>query len=170
MDWITIRKRLIEFIQEYKFAVLILFIGILFLLVPAKQKKTDEIISVPMDQPSDSSQTLEKNISDLLSKIEGVGRAEVLLSVSAGEQTIFETNENHSIENDREVSKEDFVILTDANRCENGVIRQIIPPEYLGAVVVCQGANHASVRLQVIEAVSKLTGLSSDKISVLKMK
>ena len=43
-------------------------------------------------------------------------------------------------------------------------------PVYQGAVVVCQGAGNSQVRLTVIDAVSVLTGLSSDKISVVKWK
>jgi len=41
---------------------------------------------------------------------------------------------------------------------------------YRGAVVVCQGGDNASVRLAVVEAVSNATGLTSDRITVLKMK
>jgi hypothetical protein len=41
---------------------------------------------------------------------------------------------------------------------------------YQGAVVLCQGAADAAVRLAVVEAVSKATGLGADKICVLKMK
>ena len=41
---------------------------------------------------------------------------------------------------------------------------------YLGAVVVCDGADSATVRLRIMQAVSALTGLGSDKISVIKMK
>ena len=39
-----------------------------------------------------------------------------------------------------------------------------------GAVVVCEGAEEARVKLCVTNAVSAYTGLSSDKISVIKMK
>ena len=39
-----------------------------------------------------------------------------------------------------------------------------------GAVVVCQGADQAGVRLDVTNAVAAYTGLVSDKISVIKMK
>ena len=39
-----------------------------------------------------------------------------------------------------------------------------------GAVVVCQGADQPSVRLDVTNAVAAYTGLGSDKISVIKMK
>ena len=38
-----------------------------------------------------------------------------------------------------------------------------------GVVVVCQGADNARVRLEIIKAVGSYTGYSSDKITVLKM-
>ena len=50
------------------------------------------------------------------------------------------------------------------------VITRQVCPVYQGAVVVCQGAGNAAVRLAVVEAISALTGLSSDKISVVKWK
>lgn len=39
-----------------------------------------------------------------------------------------------------------------------------------GAVIVCDGAESAAVRLKVVNAVSAYTGLGSDRIIVLKMK
>lgn len=38
-----------------------------------------------------------------------------------------------------------------------------------GVVVVCQGADNAKVKLEIINAVSSYTGYSSDKITILKM-
>jgi len=38
-----------------------------------------------------------------------------------------------------------------------------------GAVIVCEGAKNAGVRLDIIRAVCSYTGFTSDKISVLKM-
>jgi len=39
---------------------------------------------------------------------------------------------------------------------------------YQGAVVVCQGADSSAVRLAVTEAVAALTGLSTEKITVVQ--
>ena len=50
------------------------------------------------------------------------------------------------------------------------VVTQQLYPTYQGAVVVCEGAGSSSVRLAVVNAVSVLTGLSSDRISVVKWK
>jgi stage III sporulation protein AG len=49
-------------------------------------------------------------------------------------------------------------------------MQTVLAPQYLGAIVVCQGADRSDVRLAIVEAVSALTGLGADKISVLKMK
>jgi len=62
------------------------------------------------------------------------------------------------------------ITVTGTNRNEEGLIKQINPPTYLGAIIICQGADSASVRLAIVDAVSKLTGLGADSIAVLKMK
>ena len=43
---------------------------------------------------------------------------------------------------------------------------QTVAPEFRGALVVCPGGGNAATRLKLIEAVSALTGLGSDRISV----
>ena len=50
------------------------------------------------------------------------------------------------------------------------VVTQQLYPTYQGAVVVCQGAGDSRVRLRVLETVSVLTVLISDKISVVQLK
>lgn len=39
-----------------------------------------------------------------------------------------------------------------------------------GALIVCEGAENAGVRLEIIHAVGSYTGYSSDKITILRMK
>ena len=38
-----------------------------------------------------------------------------------------------------------------------------------GVIVVCEGADKAKVRLEIIQAISSYTGYSSEKITILKM-
>ena len=61
-------------------------------------------------------------------------------------------------------------MLTDSHRDQVGLVRQTIPPIYQGAIILCQGADSAAVRLAIIQAVAGATGLTSDRITVLKMK
>lgn len=51
-----------------------------------------------------------------------------------------------------------------------GVGKTSVLLSHEGAVIVCEGASSAQVRLDVTNAVSSYTGLGSDKITVMKMK
>ena len=109
-------------------------------------------------------------MSQILQSIEGAGQVQVMLSVATGEKTVYQTNRDTSTDDAGGSEKIDTVILTDSQRNESGLIKQIDPPAYLGAIVVCQGANNPSVKLAITQAVAKITGLRTDNICVLKMK
>ena len=65
-------------------------------------------------------------------------------------------------------SRTSETVLLDLNDQEAPIVTRILYPTYRGALVVCQGGDRADVRLAVTEAVSVLTGLSSDRITVAK--
>lgn len=169
MDLKSVKNKAADLFGKYKYVALILLIGIALMLLPSTSKKNTEIKTT-----ATVNKTLDKNIDDdleeILSKISGAGKVEVLLTVSKGEETVYQTNENISESSDSVNSNIDTVIITDSNRNEQGIVTRIDPAEYLGAVVLCQGADSPSVRLAIIEAVSKITGLGADSICVLKMK
>mgnify|MGYP003306148692 CR=1 FL=1 len=154
--------------KKYKFAVLILIIGlVLMMLPPFGQKETKSpVTEVTEKEP----ETLQLQIGQILSKIEGAGRVEVLLTTSAGEEIVFQTDMDNSSDETSDRSNIKTVTVTNSERDQSGLIRQIKSPKYQGAVVVCQGADIPSVQLAVVDAVSKLTGLGANQISVLKMK
>jgi stage III sporulation protein AG len=154
----SVRQQVINLIKEYKYVALVLAIGILLMLLPEKQP---ELTDVPTAKKNTLSQ--EERLEEILSQIQGVGKVRVLLSIAGGEENIFVFDEDSS--GSREV-----VVITDSQRNQTGLVRQILPPTYLGAVIVCQGGDQASVRLNIAEAVCDATGLSADKITVLKMK
>ena len=94
----------------------------------------------------------------------------VLLTEAAGEEVLYQTDEDiDQSDQSRDVRRE-TVLVTDAQRSQNGLVRQVNPPQYQGAVILCQGAGSPSVKLSVVEAVSDATGLTYDRITVLKMK
>lgn len=114
----------------------------------------------------ESAPTLEERLQQLLSQIEGAGKVCILLTEDTGREILFQTNTQTSGDS----RSEDTVLVASADRCETGLVRQIMEPVYRGAVVLCQGADRPSVKLAVVEAVRCVTGLGADAISVLKMK
>ena len=60
-------------------------------------------------------------------------------------------------------------ILQQTLACTEGIGEvRVITSEY-GAVIVCQGAENAKVRLDILRAVNAYTGFTSDRITVLRM-
>lgn len=120
----TVEKNtLLHTLAANKYVIVVILLALALLLLPEGRKGEEtaqnsgdalEATGVPLSTESEKLETL-------LSQIEDVGRARVLLSKN-------------------------------------------------GAVVVCDGAELATVRLDVTNAVMAYTGLGSDKISVMKMK
>lgn len=155
-------------IKKYKYVVLVLLIGMTLMLLPTGGKKsevktadTEEILSKP---------SLEERLSEILSMVEGAGQVKVILTVAAGEEVIYQSDADKTDNETSFSTHNDTVTVTDSNRNQAGLVRQIIPESYLGAIVICRGAENPSVRLAIVDAVSKLTGLGANCISVLKMK
>lgn len=113
---------------------------------------------------------LQDQLSALLSQVSGAGNVKVLLTEATGEKTHYQENTDTSTGEQTQTVRKDTVLVTNNSREQQGLIYQIDPPTYLGAVILCQGADQASVRLAITEAVANATGLGFNKITVLKMK
>ncbi len=144
-------------ITKYRWALLVAAVGVLLMLLPTSSEAEPQEPEIIQEETVSLAQELE----EILSRIDGVGQVKVLLSIAEGERTIYQYDEGTGL---------DTVIITDENRAQTPVVQQVLPPVYQGAVIVCQGAGSASVKLMVVEAVAAVTGLRSDQISVLKMK
>ena len=169
MELKKVAGRASELILKYKYAAVILLVGLVLLWLPGKSLKWEQ-------QQTDSSakettvMSREEALAEILQSIQGAGRVKVLLSTESGEETVYQTDSDTSNGTDNSSVRTDTVIITDSKRDESGLIRQVNPPVYLGAVVVCDGADNATVRLAITQAVGKITGLGADAICVLKMK
>ena len=161
MDIGALRQKAVEWIGKYKFVILILLVGVGLMLIPTGNKKEKPVESVA--EQASQQQTLADELEEILTNIQGAGRVQVMLTKRAGEQTVYQTDTPAT-------DRQDTVIITDEDRAQGGLVQQIIAPTYRGAIILCEGAESASVCLAITEAVSKVTGLDSSQISVLKMK
>lgn len=154
-------EKLQKWLGKYKYLVLVLLVGVGLMLIPSRneEKSTKGVVKENATQIPSITEELE----GILSNIKGAGKVKVMLTVKMGEQTIYQTDSPAS-------DRQDTVIITDEDRAQNGLIQQVVSPVYRGAIILCQGADNASVCLAIKEAVSKVTGLDTSEISVLKMK
>ena len=159
-------QRITQWIRKYRFVVLVLLIGLALMLIPFRnQEEGVEVYQAAAPEQPDITEQLQQ----ILSCVEGAGEVSVMLTIRTGISTVYQADESIS-QGDNSTSNRDTVIITDTNRAQTGLVQHIVYPVYRGAIIVCQGADDARVRLDIMEAVSRITGLGMDKISVLKMK
>ena len=167
MDWLTLRQRTGEFLRKNKYVVAVFLVGLILLMIP-DQKVTESTPSVTESSHSDSD--FSQELEDILSQIQGAGEVRVLLSYSSGPETGYQQKEELPSGTEGGTIRREAIVITDSDRQQSGLVRLELAPRYLGAIVLCQGADSAAIRLAMVEAVSNATGLSSNCISVLKMK
>ncbi len=161
MDGVSFKQRVTAFLGQYRYVVIVLLAGLALMLIPGQEEETQ-----PQAETQPQTNTTQEALEEILGQIDGVGRVQVMLTIAAGEQTVYEYSEVSSGDS----LQREAVVITDENRAEQGLVQQVIPPVYQGAIVVCQGGDRASVRLAVVEAVASVTGLGTNQITVLKMK
>ncbi len=122
-----------------------------------------------------------KNLEEILSKINGVGKVKVMLTYSQTSQTIPLYNQDSSEKNTEESDKQGGtrkVTETDTKteiiyKEENGekvpITQSIISPKIEGAIVTAEGAGNAIVKTNIIQAVEAVTGVATHKIQVFEM-
>ena len=166
MDRVALSGKITESIKKYRYVLIVLAAGILLMLLPGKQEEAQVTLQQPVIQ---NNWDITDALTEILSQVQGAGKVKVLLTISHGETTVYQQDSDITSGDNGSVRQE-TVIVTDSERNQTGLVQQVNPPVYQGAIIVCQGADNDVVRLHIIQAVAKVTGLGTDKITVLKMK
>lgn len=163
-------------IKKYKYAALLLVVGISLLLLPGSEKEKKEVIQNDPQKENfaDYTQQLEDRLCQILSQIRGVGKVEVILTLKQGEEHHYLYDESIRTEakegsNVTDTSQK-TVIFSQGSSYDEPMITRTDYPLFQGALIVCEGGGDAEIKLQLTQAVSALTNLSSHNITILKMK
>lgn len=176
-DWTAWKEKLTTFLGRYKYVGLVLLAGLLLLLWPSGKRDSADL---PQPSPAPVGTTeedfsvaaLEEKLAQTLSKVQGAGEVSVMLTVQGGSRRVLaqDSKEARDADGSYEKQSETVVVSGGTGNGEGPVLLQQLYPRFQGAVVVCEGAGNASVRLKLMEAVSALTGLGTDKIAICKGK
>lgn len=157
MDWLKQTPNLKKLWEKYRWFLLVLVLGIGLMLLPERV----ETVKAPVSE-TPREEDLQTRLSQVLSRLEGAGETVVLLTEVTGEETRYQADISDS-------GRQDTVLVTGSDRTQSGLVRRIDPPAYRGALILCRGGGDPAVRLAVTQAVAGITGLSADKITVLKL-
>lgn len=167
MDRIEVQKRIQTWFKQYRYGILVVAIGIFLMLLPGKSDP--EAPSVTSQPEAAAELSVSEELTQILTQIQGVGKVRVMITEATGAETIYQTDLDRTESSDSGTYREDTVVIS-GNNSDTGLVKTITPPTYLGAIIVCQGGGDPAIRLAVSQAVSAVTGISTDRITVLKMK
>lgn len=92
-------------------------------------------------------------MANLLSRIQGAGAVEVMLSLKSGEQIHYQTDTQLQTgrQYGRSLRQEDNTVLYGTGSgTQSALVQQVTAPTYQGAIVVCQGADDPGVKLALV--------------------
>ena len=157
----------------------ILLIGLSSLL-PERGEPPQEVPVLETDTGAYAAR-LEERLQGILQQTEGVGKAQVMVTLENGYRQVYAKSEkvNNDILEDiraqdeketqeKQVTEQTYVLVDGAGGKVPLVTAQL-EPEVKGVVVVCQGGDDPLVVRRVVETVRVALNISSSRISVSRL-
>jgi len=179
------KKKLIEN------TVIVIILGAIILIAGSSlfsrndTKKTSEnkggvenVETLSKSTESREKEDLEVRLESILSKIEGVGKVDVMVTYVSGKEIVpaynSRSDENDTVEKDNqggtrnisESSREESIVFEEEQGVKKPIIIKDIEPVVKGVIVVAEGANNPSVQEKILKAVQVLMDLPIHKIQV----
>jgi stage III sporulation protein AG len=104
---------------------------------------------------------LEEKLLRIISEIEGVGDADVLVTVGGTERVIY-AKEGRSSNS----GSQNEIVIIDTGQGNEALTEAVIRPEVTGVVIVCEGGDDWRVAEKVVMSVKTALGIGASKIYV----
>lgn len=177
-------KKLLENLTVIFLIGLILLIGASTFSKPCPSNESDnKELVLAEKQNEDYAKRLERDLKSILSKIEGVGNVEVLITLNSDEEVVAAmdvvqssttTNEKDSNGTVREVvqTESNNKIVTSQNLSGQNapIVLKRLMPEIRGVIVVADGAKDPRLRYEISSAVQTALGIPAYKVRVISSK
>lgn len=171
-EWLcAAQRKIVPLAVKYRAVLIVLLAGVLLLASGGRgAQQTAASTDVTEEKTAFNLAAFEQSLCDKLAAVDGVGRVELMLSLEQSGEAVYAVNTRQTTGMDSSQSYEsDLTILSDGSYGEKPVTVKNLLPTFRGAVVLCDGADNAQVRLAVTQAVSTVCGIGTDKVTVLKM-
>ena len=135
------------------FIVIGVVCAVILLLMGGKEEKSvqDETAA------SDHEEEVEQKLTDLISRLDGVSDVKVAVSMECGTEYIYAVNSEISENSQRT----EYYSIGD----EPLLIKEVMP-KVKGVGVVCKGGDNITVKTKIIQLVTSVLDISSNRIFV----
>lgn len=175
-----VKSKVFKFVNSKKFKIFILiFIAIIaFVLLFGSGNLKQETIKTQTTSTYkylttlDYCAELERKLESLLSSIDGAGNVSVMVTVDGSPEIVYANDKDEMISSNSSgttsSSNSSSPIIVEVNGTDSALILTEKLPEVKGVIVVSSGAKNVAVKIGILEAVSTLLNIDSNKVSVLK--
>ena len=155
-----------SWLRQYKLVLALAVVGLVLVAWPTRPTASPTPDSQgQVSEESFSVEDLEQRLASAISRIQGAGDATVLLSLDQGVERVL-AEDRVEEQGEKESSQEQTTVICDGEDGEEVVLLTQYYPSFRGALVVCPGGDDPQVQLAITQAVSALTGLGSDRITI----
>ena len=159
-------RKWMDSLKQYRTVLLVLFVGMALMLLPTGER---EVLQESPIQETEAAEQFdleefEQRLARTLSQVEGAGETTVMLTLKSGSRQILAQN----LEQDGDRTVSTAVTVGGSGSGQEVVPLQTVGPQFQGALVICPGGEEPQVRLRLVAAVTALTGLGSNHISICK--
>ncbi len=131
-----------------------------------KQQNKTAVFSADNSPAADQYRiSMEKRLTELLSKMDGIGKAEVMITLSGSAEQIY-AEEVRSSKSDHSDQKEATYVITKSGGNESALVSETRYPAVIGAVILCSSGDRAVIREKVSRAVSTALGIPASSVFV----
>lgn len=190
-DFMMKFKKYLDNLDNKKFIIkifIILVLSVILLIMLNGYTSVDKIDSTTVIKESSNEYTnlvkddyesyIEDKLSEILSKLKGVGDVDVMVTLEDSVEKIPAsnvtttkeiTNELDSQGGTREISREDETIQI-VSTSNDVVVLKEVKPSVKGVIVVAEGADNILVLETLYEAVKTVLGISGNKVQIFPSK
>ena len=166
---------------RYSFFAAVGIVGILLIMISELEFPTAEPVNDCAVGTETYCRNLEKQVTELLKEIDGVGQAKVMITLESGQENIYvqqqRSSEDMQSDNSdkdgystRQSTFENEIVVISGQNGDEALVEKTITPSVQGVAVVCSGADDISVVGAVTNTVSVVFGIPTNRIYVTKMR
>ncbi len=166
-----IRKKLKTLSQKPAFLKAAVAVGLLMIVLiimsdfSADDKNSTASAEITFESSEIYAEDTEEKLREILTSIEGVGKANVMLTIDSTEEYVYA----ESVKSGENRLENNFVIIDKGSEKE-ALLKKIKNPAIGGVVVVCEGGDDPRICEKIYKAVSTALDISTSKIYVAEMK
>lgn len=161
--------------------VLLGIIGLVLIAVSGFFKPNSKPVANASASVETRQQKLQQSLENIISGVEGAGKAKVLVTFENSAETVYATEEKKNKEACEDKSEsgvtrkkesddceKKYITVKDSQGTEHALAVTEIEPKVKGVIVICSGGENPIVKQRIAEAVTTALNIPSKRVCITK--